>query len=469
MKKRNSIRYYGLRIFLAVEIIFLAGCSELNTWLDEKSTLSDSRPETLTDMRAILDYAEWMNYFCPSMGDLGTDNIYMDIQAFNSAPETQRNAYIWADVIFNEPESLDWTSAYRKIAHANVALDGLNSIKRTSANSAEYDAVKGTALFFRGFTYYGLAQMFCKVYSESNMQSLGLPLRITSDINITPKRSSLEQTYDQIFQDLHEALALLPDVTSYQTRPTKTSVRGLLARVYLNIGDFQNALMYADMALKDNNNLLDFNDSSLVNLSSFYRFPVHPLNPEIMFWAASNLHYVISPLNIMISSVSNDLYQKYDDNDLRKKFFFAEEGENEIKFRGTYSGLNRNFAGIAVNEVILIRAECNARIGNVSDAKEDINLLLEKRYLKGTFEPISIDHPDSLLNKILEERRKELPFTAQLRWDDLRRLNLDERFAKTMKRELGNQVYSLPPNDPRYVFPIPLMDVQLGDLQQNER
>lgn len=105
----------------------------------------------------------------------------------------------------------------------------------------------------------------------------------------------------------------------------------------------------------------------------------------------------------------------------------------------------------------------------MSDAKEDINLLLEKRYLKGTFEPISIDHPDSLLNKILEERRKELPFTAQLRWDDLRRLNLDERFAKTMKRELGNQVYSLPPNDPRYVFPIPLMDVQLGDLQQNER
>jgi starch-binding outer membrane protein, SusD/RagB family len=68
---------------------------------------------------------------------------------------------------------------------------------------------------------------------------------------------------------------------------------------------------------------------------------------------------------------------------------------------------------------------------------------------------------------ILQERRKELPFTADVRWEDLRRLNKDPNFQKTIVRVLNGTTYTLPPNDPKYVLPIPENEVQLSGLQQN--
>ncbi|MBC9795867.1 RagB/SusD family nutrient uptake outer membrane protein [Sinomicrobium weinanense] len=453
-----------------IALILLSACSKMDSWLDEKETLSDSRPTTLEDMRAILDYAEWMNYCFPDIGNVSADHIYLDMVAFNSAPEVGRNAYTWADIIFDENlGSADWTYGYRTIAHANIVLDGLTSIQKNNANTREYDGVKGTALFFRAFAYYGLAQLFCKPYSENASDDLGLPIRTTSDININPQRSSLKATYDRMIKDLEEAIPLLPDISDYQTRPTKLAAWGLLAKIYLCMENYGSAEKYADMTLESYDILLDFNDSTLVSTSSVYRFPSHPDNPEILFWAASNQNVVIIPLTVMIGSVDQGLYKLYDDNDLRKKYFYFDEGDNKVKFRGTYSAINRNFAGIATNEILLIRAECLVRNGNVAAALADLNTLLEKRYLKGTFESLAFENPDNLLIKILEERRKELPYTGQVRWEDLRRLNKTPRFAKTLTKEIDGTTYSLPPNSPRYVYPIPPIDVQLSNLQQNER
>ncbi len=71
--------------------------------------------------------------------------------------------------------------------------------------------------------------------------------------------------------------------------------------------------------------------------------------------------------------------------------------------------------------------------------------------------------------KILEERRKELPFTGQLRWEDLRRLNKDQRFAKILVRTIAGNEYQLLPNSKRYVFPIPDIEIELSGIPQNER
>ena len=42
-----------------------------------------------------------------------------------------------------------------------------------------------------------------------------------------------------------------------------------------------------------------------------------------------------------------------------------------------------------------------------------------------------------------------------LRWTDLRRLNRDPRYAVTLTRSINGTTYMLPPNDARYVYPIP--------------
>ncbi|QPQ52041.1 hypothetical protein H3Z85_00490 [Chryseobacterium indologenes] len=70
---------------------------------------------------------------------------------------------------------------------------------------------------------------------------------------------------------------------------------------------------------------------------------------------------------------------------------------------------------------------------------------------------------------IINERRKELPFTANLRWEDLRRLNMDDKFAKKLTRNIGVNIYTLEANSPRYVFPIPPVEINFHPLTQNIR
>jgi hypothetical protein len=99
----------------------------------------------------------------------------------------------------------------------------------------------------------------------------------------------------------------------------------------------------------------------------------------------------------------------------------------------------------------------------------DLNILLLNRWKAGSFEPFTASTIEEALDKILAERRKELPFNANLRWQDLRRLNKDPNRAITLKRELDGRTYILPPNDNRYVFPIPPDEIKLSGIEQNDR
>jgi len=73
------------------------------------------------------------------------------------------------------------------------------------------------------------------------------------------------------------------------------------------------------------------------------------------------------------------------------------------------------------------------------------------------------------LKIILDEKRKELPFTGNSRWEELRRLNKEQAFAKTLTRFVNNQTYTLAPNDNRYVWPIPDQEIRLTGMAQNPR
>lgn len=454
--------------FILFVIIIIASCKKIDSWLDEKAKLSDARPTTLKDMRAILDYAEWMNKLSPAIGLVGTDNFYLTDTDFPRASETERNAYRWDKKIFVNVNSADWTNGFRKIASANIVLEGLSTLGRNTASPAEYDEIKGGALFFRAFTYYGLSQTFCQAYNPTTELTPGLPLKTTSNINDLPGRSSIKDTYTFMIADLEQAIMLLPKKAAYQTRPSVTASFALLSKIYLAMEDYDNARKYADLALDNYSVLLDFNNNSLVNLSTTFRFPAYPNNPEIIFWAESNNFQTISPITTGLGRVDNALFQSYPDRDLRKRFFFANTA-GIVKFRGAYTGTNRNFAGIATNELYLIRAESAIRKNQPQVAYDAIHTLLAKRYETGYYIPVAGLTNDELLALIINERRKELPFTGQQRWEDLRRLNKEPRFAVTLQRELAGGTYTLAPGDKRFTYPIPDDEILLGHLEQNER
>jgi hypothetical protein len=128
------------------------------------------------------------------------------------------------------------------------------------------------------------------------------------------------------------------------------------------------------------------------------------------------------------------------------------------------------FSGLATDEMYLIRAECNARKNKKTEALNDLNALLVKRWKTNTFTHIDTPTADAALQVILQERRKELCFRG-IRWTDLRRLNQDPRFAVTLKRGLlgSTTLFTLPPNSDRYVYPIPDSEILFSGVPQNPR
>lgn len=451
-------------------IMILISCKKEDEWLDVKSNLNDIRPTTLKDYQAILDADNVINASYPGIGLVASDNVFLTTENYNTLSQNERDAYIWADKVNTQ---FEWESAYIPIESANIVLDGLTAITRDTGNDRLYDNIKGSALFIRAFSYYSLLPVFCKPYNLATSDAdLGLVIRTSSNVNERPQRATLEQTYQQVINDLKDALNLLPSSTAYQTRPNIAAAATLLSKVYLNMADYANALLYSTEAMKTANTLLDFSSIPLME-GALFPFPEFPGNMEVIFWSFQNTYLSVLP-GYGVGYVDQDLYKSYMDNDLRKVLFYATAGQDDHYFRGSYFGsdqgiLSRNFSGIAANELLLINAECNARLGNLEEARKSLNTLLEKRFVAGTFVPISINDQESLLSLILVERRKELPFTGQIRWEDLRRLNIDGRFSKDISRTIDGVTYTLPAGDPKYVFEIPDKEIQLSGLQQNER
>jgi len=434
--------------------------------------LSSVVPSTLTDFQAILDNDFAMNDIYPSIGLIGTDNFKVSDAKIGTLSQTEANAYLWAAEVFNGAPSNDWNSAYQVVEYSNIVLDGLKNINTNASNIDQYNNILGSALFYRAFAVYTLSQIFCKPYIPATAATdLGIPIRMSSDVNKVSTRSTVKECYAQIVQDLVNADAVLPMRALYITRPSKIAVNGLLAKVYLSMQDYGNALTYSNNALSQYDSLVDYN-SNVVNKTSTFRFPGlvgGKAFPEVIFFAMGFNYASLRPGSIGKGLVDSSLYTLYDNNDLRKVVFFNNKGAGNILIAGSYTGTAATFGGIANNELYLIRAESYAQTGNLSLALQDLNTLIRKRYKTGTFIPITATSNVDGLSKILLERRKELPFTGQLRWEDLRRLNQIPAQSQTLTRTSKGVVYTLTPNDIKYVYPIPNNEVQTSGIQQNPR
>ncbi|MCY1529459.1 Starch-binding associating with outer membrane [compost metagenome] len=309
---------------------------------------------------------------------------------------------------------------------------------------------------------------FCKAYDKNTATNdLGLPLRTTSDVNIIVRsRATLKETYEFAISDLITAMNLLSDKQAFFQRPTKDAARGYLAKIYLNMGEFQLAYNEVNEILKTHYTLLDFNNT-MINYNSTYRFPANGIgNPEILFYARSSFDDNVLPRIGSLGIIPPEFYDQYNEKDLRKKAFFVTRN-GYPRFIGCYTGTLYSFSGIATNELFLIRAECAARLGKAQEALDDLNLLLKNRYVTGNYSDYTLANVADVLGLVLVERRKELPFTANIRGEDLRRLNKDPKYHTIIKRIVNGQEISIMPNDSRYTFPIPDNEIQMSGIPQN--
>ncbi|MGK6353408.1 RagB/SusD family nutrient uptake outer membrane protein [Parapedobacter sp. DT-150] len=452
-------------IFLLISFALLVRCTA--SYLDVKPSSDILTPSKYEDFVSMLDNT--ILNLAPSLPIISGDEYeLLDDNAWTSlSSATERNAYIWArDLFEGQTERADWDNPYASIFYANAVLDRLHtaSVKFTD-NQVDY--LRGWALFIRSNAYLQLVLTFSKTYSEASAShDLGVPLRLSSDINYIADRNSLADCYDLIVKDLRAAAELLPSGVPprERNRPSKEACFGLLSRVFLYMGNYALSESYADSALALlPDHLLDYNA-----LDTSSTTPFSNNSKQIVFYAQYSPSYSTLVMgNGNRVKVSNELLDLYKAGDLRPKLFFASQPNGNKYFKRGYTRNLYPFAGFSVEELYLNKAECRARANDTKNALDILNTLLSKRYAPEYFEPETAADSQEALSLILNERRKELVWRG-FRWWDIKRLN-GEGANISLNRVVMSERYTLPPNDPRFVFPIPDDEISRSGIQQNER
>ncbi len=448
------------RIIVYLVIAFF--CLSCQDYLDYKPNIKMAVPSTLEDAELLLNNYSEMNMGYPNQGEIASDDYFLSYDNWLSVSEIDdRNLYCWN----NEPltNAMPWQSTYKVVYIANQVIQVLDKVD-PKVNAQKWRQLNGAAHFFRAFAFHQLLSVHTMPYKRGSAPAeLGIPIRLTPNIDEISSRASQAASYEQVILDLKLAVSNLPAHTAGKGMPNKNAAFANLARVYLDMQEYELAYRYADSALQENAVLWDFNDLDMDADLPFIRF-----GKEVIFPATAQFSDAFGEFYCYMDST---LVNSYQQNDLRKKLFFkpSPSDPNYYTFKGSYdNSYGSPFVGLTTSELYLIRAECAARTGRIDIANADMNALLVTRWVKGTYKTIDEPDPATLLTYILEERRKEMVFRG-LRWTDLKRLNLEPKFETTLTRNLNGTLYQLQPNSLSYGILLPLTATNVGGLVQNKR
>ncbi len=440
-------------------MLLLISSTSCKKFLDEKPRSNLAVPNSLKDFQALLDLSSIMNDLDAASGEASVTDTYLTTANFLARTETLRRLYTWQNAEVYEPLNNEWANLYRVVYRTNTVLEGINEIATNNVNFGEWSSVKGQAHFYRAKMFLLGLSIWAKAYRKTSAATdLGVPLRLNVNFNEISVRSTVEVGYQQVVNDLKHAANLLPLAQVHVMRPSKPAAYAMLSRVHLYMGNFREASLYADSCIMLKPDLIDYN-----TLDPNANYPIAAYNKEVIHTSMMQLLTVINPST---ARVDPQLYSSYSDDDLRKKVFFLQNPDGSFRFKGSYQGSANLFSGIASDEMYLTRAECLARLGEDEAALRDLNLLLMHRFKAGTFIPHTVANTENLLKLILDERRKQL-LLRNLRWMDVKRLNILGA-GISFQRDLNGITYYLQANSPRFAMPIPETVVALSGISQNK-
>ncbi|NML36621.1 RagB/SusD family nutrient uptake outer membrane protein [Chitinophaga sp. G-6-1-13] len=401
----------------------------------------------------------------------GEDNDINQQASYSFYAVYKRNLYAFSPGQIFEQNSEDpqWNPSYANIYVCNTVIN--NVMKVADATEQEKKRLRAQAQVARAFEYLTLVNIYAEQYDPANASAaLGVPLVLTEDITQPYERKSVAAVYAQIKQDLEEALPNLPDNVPNTLKPGKSAGYGLLSRVNLYMGDYKAALENANKVLGVNNALMTYTSydvqkgtwGRVYNPVDKSAFPDGNLNKETIWYrrgtpSSSSIFTEVYANPDLINVFKKDLPAGATDK--RFSLFYCNGealfGPNKILFPGrvlwaAYVDFN---LGVGTAELYLNAAEAEARTGSKDRAMQLINTLRDNRITNN--QPLVAADNEAALRLVLEERRRELALMGYSRLADLKRLNKDTRFAKTVTHTHNGQTYTLPANDKRYVFPIP--------------
>jgi len=149
---------------------------------------------------------------------------------------------------------------------ANYTIEERNSINEGSEE--DIDQLIGECYLLRAYMHFLLVNLYGQPYTRPGaLETKAVPLKLNSDINEILKKNTVAQIYEAVLSDINEAEKLINKESweqKFSYRFTTLSVKALRARVYLYMGQWENAYKAAEAVLTEKNTLEDFNDEAFI-------------------------------------------------------------------------------------------------------------------------------------------------------------------------------------------------------------
>ncbi|MGQ1910600.1 RagB/SusD family nutrient uptake outer membrane protein [Marinifilum sp. RC60d5] len=493
---------------MIASVVLFASCDD---FLNEPPNKSESVvPSTVEHLEFLLN--DYTQFNAEENYDLifGSDDFGLLTSLYDNNPSvyTMGNAHYatWDVEYLPVQEDRGYYSAeWKKIFSANLVLEYLSEVSGTDEDKLN---LKAEAHFIRAYSYFQMVNTYCLPYATENMDEMGLPIKASTSFEESAERVTLQETWDYILADLEEALKLNRDLElsgeNYRTwRASAPAVNAFAARVYLVMNDYAKAQSYAQAALSGHDEMMDYNtDMSYSTIP--YSVPdgaggtldvLFPMTNDAQGAAAIRMEWKeLYYFRFLYNGHRNywaspELLSLYDQaNDLRYKYHMVENYSYDrgltIQYPAYIFFFDKIPSGPTVAEMLLIKSECQARLNQVAEAMTTVNLLRTKRILNtadASAINLSAGSQDEAIAKILEERRRELPFTQ--RFIDVRRFNNNSYAADdvVMTRQFypvgehvievskGAQTLTLDKKSRKFARPLPQSDIDVtqGVLEQN--
>lgn len=376
---------------------------------------------------------------------------------------------------------------YRAVGVFNNVIDGIESLGESNSDLGK--TVTAQAKAGRAWSYLVGTLGYGPMYDPASANDTKvLPFRTSGDPSApNPDLSTTAELMDLIEADLEAALDAPVNVGN-PSRASLHAVYGLRALFYMYKRDWpamrDNATEAWNQAVASKGGV----DQLIYDYNEFSYLPDPGASPtpgtdvEVVLelqgpdqnlgqsYHRENMFYRMAPSGTG-AYPSTDFLDNFDrDTDRRYQLFALralgystrvgnvehDDGIVVNYYRGSKMTPNQ---GITYPELLLMKAEANARLNDLSQALADLNLLRRYRYSGA-----NTDLPggasmsqDQLITEILNERRRELPIGTFQRTLDLKRLALDvgKPWSKSeISHQIGSQTYSAPINSDYFTLPI---------------
>jgi len=439
--------------------------------------------------------------FCDGVGGF----IMPEIMGNDVLVRSVANYFFWVNQYNYQLTSYDFEVIFLYRDYYSIIDNANQIIKYTpelDGDKEEKDAIIGEALALRAYAYFKLVQYFGEYAYTYNPDARGVPL-VTVPLNAESPgqpRASVSAVYEQIVKDLEDAVNMMVD-GAYDGHLTQRAAYGLLARVYLTMGDWTNASTYAKLA---------YEGMTLMNQAEYLSGFNNPTSETIWtqryqdndnqgFYSVPSFYYEASgydaagnPINPVFGfntlRVTENLINLYSDTDFRKQMFpldqrLVDAGDPFPYAQGQYqSGYwvtkwksrttvgTGDFIWMRASEFYLIEAEAEANLNNLGAARDALFVIQSRA--DATVTRASLDAyttKEDLLDEIYKERRRELCCEG-FSFFDIKRLGLP--LDRTTSTNHWSPTQTIEANSNRFCLPLPQEEIDANDAlteaDQNE-